>query len=365
MMPPLPTLVLQDMTAMDIVYLDFETRSTVDLKKTGLHKYASDSSTEIMCMGYAFGDEAVELWIPKQGLRSLEKLTKHIEAGKTVVAHNAAFEIAIWNSCLGCLGLPEIKIHQVTCTMAMSYAMALPGSLEGAAAGAGIKKQKDLAGGRIMLQLSKPKSILGGEVVWHEDPEKYKRMYEYCKQDVEVERELFKRLLKLSDREREVWELDFEINNRGVYVDREAIEAANELIEFEKVRLTKRIQEVSGNQIATPNAITQMANYLRSRGVYVEDLGKASVTELLKKDLPSDCREILLIRQEAAKASTAKLDSILGSVAHDGRIRGLFQYHGAGTGRWAGRRVQLQNLPRPNLKQDEIENVIETIRRIK
>ena len=350
---------------MDIVYLDFETRSTVDLKKTGLHKYASDSTTEIMCVGYAFNDGPVELWTPSQGLSSLEKLTRHVEAGKTVVAHNAAFEIAIWNSCFGSLGLPEIKIGQVTCTMAMSYAMALPGSLEGAAAGAGIKKQKDLAGGRIMLQLSKPKATKDGKAVWHDDPEKFRRMYEYCRQDVEVERELFKRLLKLTNREREVWELDFEINNRGVYVDQEAIEAATKLIEFEKKRLMKRIQEISGNQIATPDAVFQITKYLKSRGVPVDSISKSGVTDLLKKDLPDDCREILLIRQEAAKSSTAKLDAVLGSVANDGRIRGLFQYHGAGTGRWAGRRVQLQNLPRPNLKQVEIENAIETIRRIK
>src|SRR5690606_8932821 len=128
------------------------------------------------------------------------------------------------------------------------YAMALPGSLEKAAAAVGIDQQKDMAGNRIMLQLAKPRAIgEDGTVVWWDDPAKLERLYAYCKQDVEVERELYRRLAPLSDQERKVWLLDYRINQRGVAVDRQAVEAAIKIVEAEKRRLDKAMRDVTGN----------------------------------------------------------------------------------------------------------------------
>jgi DNA polymerase len=127
----------------------------------------------------------------------------------------------------------------------MAYAMAFPGSLEKAAAAAGISKQKDLAGGRVMLQLSKPRGYApdGTPIFWEyaDAPEKFETMYSYCITDVDVEHLLFKRLMQLSPKEREIWMMDYRINQRGVFVDRQAVANASAIIEDEKIRLSCEI----------------------------------------------------------------------------------------------------------------------------
>lgn len=339
-----------------IVYGDFETRSTVDLKKSGVDVYAKSEHTEIVCFGYAIDDGPVQIWVPGSDLPT--EIKEILMEGGVFVAHNAPFELAIWNNVGVKKGWLRLNPAQTICTMAMSYAMSLPGSLEKAAAAAGIRHQKDTAGGRVMLQISQPRKVdEDGKITWWDDAEKLQRVFDYCMKDVEVERELYKRLVKLSDPERKMWLLDQKINERGVYVDLPAAKKALELVEFEKTRLDHEIRRVTNNGVATCNAVGQFIDWLKSRGVETKGIAKSDVVELLEKDLPEDVREALLLRQEAAKASTAKLTAILNSVANDGRMRGLFQYHGAGTGRWAGRRVQLQNLPRPKIEQKEIERI--------
>ena len=139
------------------LHIDFETRSATDLKKVGLDNYARDPSTDVWCMGFAFDDEPVDLLTMPELYNRRMALThpvaRHIAEGGEVVAHNAAFELAIWNNKLRRFGWPELKIEQTRCTMAMTYAMALPGSLEKAAAAVGIKEQKNMAGHRLMMQM--------------------------------------------------------------------------------------------------------------------------------------------------------------------------------------------------------------------
>jgi DNA polymerase len=349
---------------MTTVYLDFETRSTIDLKRSGLHVYASDPTTEILCVGWAVDFEPAKVCIPKDITPEHEfnKVLAEIKRGQTVVAHNASFELAIFNSVGRRLGWPNIQTSQTICTMAMSYAMSLPGSLKDAAAAVGLEHQKDSSGGRIMLQLSQPRDVVDGKIIWWDDAEKLNRVMEYCKTDVEVERELYKRLKQLSSEEKELWEFDQIINNRGVAVDLKAVKNAIKLVDLERERLHSKMREITGNQVATCNSTGQMISWLKTFGLEIPSIAKADVTEMLgRKDLPDKVIEALQIRQEAAKSSTAKLNSILEGVGEDGRVRGLFQYHGAGTGRWAGRRVQLQNLPRPKIKQEEIETVLKII----
>lgn len=346
------------------LFLDFETRSTVDLKKAGLDVYARHPTTDVMCVGWAYGDEPVEVFDRETAQRGQYDLLNFVMDGVTVIAHNAPFELAIWNEVMvPRYGWPTLKPEQVVCTMAMAYAMALPGSLEKAAAAVGIDQQKDMAGNRIMLQLAKPRAIKeDGTIVWWNDPAKLEKLYAYCKQDVKVERELYKRLVPLSDQERKIWLLDYRINQRGVAVDRQAVEAAIKIVEAEKRRLDKAMRDVTGNSVVSCSAISQLTDWLRWKGVKADGVAKADVVDLLEQDdLPSECRQALLLRQEAAKSSTAKLEAMTKGVCDDGRMRGLFQYHGAATGRWAGRRVQLQNLPRPKLGQKEIEDVFEIL----
>lgn len=332
---------------MPILHIDFETRSAVDLKAAGLDVYVKSETTDVWCMARAFDDGPVLLSL--LGEECLPPVRLHVEAGGLVYAHNAAFEIAVWNEILvPRYGWPLLKIEQMRCTMAMSYAMAMPGGLENAAAAAGIDVRKDMAGRRVMLQMAKPKALdLEGAPIWHDDPEKLQRLYDYCKQDVEVERALHHRLLELSPDEQTMWQMDYRINQRGVQIDISAVHAAVNLVKSEQIRLNDEMRALTNNAVATCNATGQLCDWLRYQGVDMPSVAKAAVLDALADaSLPPQCRAALLLRQEAAKSSTAKLTAMLDATGPDGRLRNMFQYHGAATGRWAGRKVQLHNLAR-------------------
>lgn len=341
------------------LFIDFETRSPVDLKKCGVHVYAQHKDTDIMCMGFAFDDEPAELIVLGEELP--DRIYVHVSECGVVVGHNVVFELEIWNVvCTKKYGWPPLSTSQTVCTMAMAYAMSLPGSMEKLAPALGLDVKKDMSGNRTMLQLSQPRKVdeVTGDITWWDDAVKYQKMYDYCKTDVDIERQFYKRLLKLAPSERELWLLDRVINDRGVAVDVEAVEKAIMIVELEKKRLNEEMQRVTGNQVSTCNAVRQLTDWLKFKGVPLKGVAKNDVLDALSDDgLDPDCRKALLLRQEAAKASTAKLAAMLNGVAEDGRIRGMFQYHGAGTGRWAGRRIQLQNLPRPRLEQWQIDEV--------
>lgn len=348
------------------VHIDFESYSIIDLKKTGVDVYAAHETTGAWCMSWAIDDGPVELW--RQGDPPPTALFDAIENGcTTIVAHNVSFELAIWNGPMRRrFDWPELPVSQCECTQSMAYAMALPGSLEKAAAATGIKFQKDMAGSRVMMQLCQPRSYRDdGTPVWWDDEEKFERLYAYCKQDLEVERELHKRLLRLSESEREIFQLDYQINRRGVCCDVQAVKAAIAIVEFEQARLNREMQKVTENGVATCTATAQLTDWIKFQGVELDGVAKADVTSLLaRSDLPHRVRLALSLRQEAAKSSTAKLKAMLDRAGSGGRIRGIFQYHGAGTGRWAGRGIQPQNFPRPKISQDEIETVFELLERV-
>lgn len=348
-----------------ILHLDYETRSTCDLKKCGLSVYAKDPTTDIWVAAYAFDDEPVKLWIPTEAPCPKE-ISDHILSRGLIYAHNAAFEIAITNFVAARkYSWPEISLGQVHCTMAMAFSMAIPGSLEKAAAALGIEKQKDMAGSRLMMQMSQPRSDDGDpNLRWWDEPEKIQRLSEYCIQDIEVERELTTRLLALTEKEQNLWILDQEINNRGVMVDLPAARHALAIVEQEKDRLDKKMREITNNEVASCKAVMQITRFVRENSdlpfaMAVDSIGKADVTMLLDRDdIPPLCKSVLLLRQEAAKSSTSKLEAMIYGADEDGRIRGCHQFYGATTGRWAGRRIQLQNLPRPKLSQEKIDEVL-------
>ena len=343
------------------LYLDLETFSDIDLPKCGAHKYARGRNTDIMCACFAFDDEQVYLWLP--GMPIPRRVTEHIESGGEVWSHNAQFEVEIINNVgIRRYSWPYIYAEQAVCTMAVAYAMGLPGSLSGAAAALGVAVQKDLAGRRVTLQYAQPKDVdASGKIIRWDDPDKLKTIWEYCRTDVLVEREISNRMMRLSPYEVNVWRLDQKINSRGICVDVKSVLAATSIVEAEKIRLTKEIQDVSGNQIATPNAVKQIKDFLEANGLPgLDSLAKSDVTSLLGTPLPDVCRRVLEIRKEAGKSSTAKLEAMVaGACPQTHRLRGMFQYSGANTRRWAGRRVQLQNLPRPKITAAIIENIIE------
>ena len=220
---------------------DLETRSACDLRRAGVDIYAKDPTTDVLCMAFAVcrgpldTNPQIHLW--KRGEPFSDELKSFflfLKDGSYFRAWNATFELLLWNNVLvKKYGFPWMNPSRVECTMAKAYAMGLPGSLEKAAPAAGIAEEKDMAGSRVMMQLSKPREIKeNGDIVWWEpesSPEKFEKLYSYCIQDLKVEAELDRRLRDLSPEEKKVWSLDYEINRRGIRVDLPAVKKALEL----------------------------------------------------------------------------------------------------------------------------------------
>lgn len=334
---------------MTTLHVDFETRSAADLKKTGVYAYAADPTTDIWCMAYAFGDEPVRVWTP--GEEPPAELVEHVMLGGVLVAHNAAFERVIWRYVLAPrYGFPEPDVSQWRCTMVMAYALGLPGSLENAAPAAGIDIGKDMAGRRLMLQMARPRKVEGDKITWWDDSDKLQRLIAYCKNDVEVERALEKRLRPLSESELKLWHLDQVVNDRGVLVDEALATAAKKIVKQAQASLDARMRELTGYAVSKCSNRNELVAWVRSQGVKCESIGKEAIEEILEEtvDLPPKVRQVLEVRRESAKASVAKIDALLnGKSPEDGRAKGLIQFHAASTGRWGGRRFQPQNIKKP------------------
>lgn len=359
------------------LHVDFETRSAVDLKKTGVHVYAADSSTDIWCLAWAFDDDEPRIWKP--GDRPPLQIVDHIETGGVVFAHNAAFERAIWHHILTPrYGFPEPSVEQWRCTMAMGYAMSLPGALEHMVPALGLGAQKDMQGHRLMMSLAKPRAPKKGEpdgLYWRDTPEKLQRLYAYCKTDVDAERAADKRLVRLRPFEQRMWALDQVINDRGIPVDETLCRRALKIVEAHTKTLDKEMAHLTEWEVPACSNVNQLKVFLQQRGIelavklnkktgkFSPTLDKEAAAELLGRlDLDETCRRVLELRQEAGKASVSKLDALLDGRGTDGRARGLMQFHAANTGRWGGRRFQPQNIVRPDETFD-IDGAIDVVMR--
>lgn len=347
---------------MTTLHIDFETRSALDLKEVGLDNYVRHPSTDVWCMAYAVDDEEPGLWTPSEGLAG-PKVPLGTRPTQ-FLAHNAPFELAVWNNIMAPrYGWPLLRPEQVHCTMAQSYAMGLPGALEDAALALGLSVLKDAEGRALMLRMARPRRMDGDKPVWWDEPEKLQRLYEYCRQDVRVERELHKRLMPLSENERRVWLMDYQINQRGIRVDVETAKAADRMAGVIKDKCDDAIGRVTGGAVQTANAVAALKDWCKAQGVVVESVAKQELADLLAGGkLPPAVEKALRLRQESAKASTAKLGAMLSRVSADGRLRGTTQYHGAATGRWAGRGVQVHNFPRDIPPAATVEKLLALVR---
>jgi DNA polymerase len=347
------------------LHLDWETRGVLDLRKVGLYNYARHPQTDIWLGGYAFGDEDPQVWFPGQPCPP--RIAEHIQAGGPLYAWNAPFEIDIWQQiATPRYGWPELKVEQVFCVMAMSYAMALPGGLDDAAYALALPYRKDEEGYRLMLRMCRPRSKPGvTPIVWWDEPEKIQRLAQYCTQDVVVERAAHKRLTPLSEKERKVWLLDYAINCRGVAADIETAEAATKMIAKAEERAGEKLAELTGGKVASINALIPLKQWCREQdpGTDYESLDKEAVAGYLSDDtLPDNVRQALTIRGESGKSSVAKIKKILELAGSDGRLRNWVQYHGASTGRWAARGVQLHNMVRDMPPAKVVDEILQCVR---
>jgi len=351
------------------LHIDFETRSVLDLKEVGLWNYVRHPSTDVWCAAFAFDDAEPEIWTPDRKRPPgsagwwLGDQLKEV----SVIAHNAPFELAVWNEiCTKRYGWPELIPEKVSCTMAQAYAMGLPGGLEDAALALGLSVLKDAEGRALMLRMARPRRMEGTTPIWWDDADKLARLYAYCQQDVRVERELFKRLAPLSPRERKVWLMDFAINQRGITVDIETAKAGAKLATAVVEDAGRKLAILTGGAVTTPNALIAMKQWLNAHGcpeATEAGLGKDVVIAMLNSEQYSpEVNQVLAIRQESGKASVAKLNRMVELSGDDGRLHNSLQYHGAATGRWAARGVQVHNLVRDVPPAPIVEEILAAVR---
>ena len=353
-------------STMHVLHRDCETRSRAVLKTVGTHKYAADLRTEVLCCAYAVDDEPVQLWTSGDAVPEA-----FIEAARNpawlVCAHGDHFETAIEQYILGPrFGWPLIPVERHRCTQSLCLARGLPARLSAAANALELGNRKDVAGERLMHQTSKPRRPHKDEkpdgIYWFEDQERLNRLYAYCKQDVEVERELYSRLLPLSASEQTLWELSSQINQRGFCVDRAFAEAARKIAEAAAPEIDAEIAEVTAGDVTSINQVTRLGAWLRDHGCALQNLNRKVIERELAKgddELLPLVRRVLELRLGGAQAATKKIDALLARAGDDGRIRGAFRFHGAATGRWAGEGVQPHNLKRPIV--DNLEAAIAAV----
>jgi len=335
-----------------VLHRDYESRSCAILRIAGTFKYAIDPTTEVLCCGYAVDDEPVQLWTPGDPVPA-----DFVEAANNpnwiVCAHGAYFEDAIERYVLHPhIGWPTFPVEKQVCTQAMALAVGLPARLSLAAIALELSNRKDAAGERLMHQTSKPRRPHKDEdptkVYWFEDVGRRQRLHEYCRQDVEVERELYTRLPPLSPDEQAIWELSTKINDRGFYVDRVFAEAARKIAEAAALEIEQEIAEISSGDVTSINQVARLMAWLQRHGCIMEKLDRKSIEKkLLDPELVPVVRRVLELRLGGAQAAVKKINALLARAGDDNRVRGGFRYHGAGTGRWTGEGYQAQNLKRP------------------
>ena len=348
-----------------MLYLDTESYSSVDLKASGLFKYMESPDFEILLLPYAWDDEPVrvlDLTDPVDR-EELPDIIAGLQDPDTLkVAHNSPFERGAYHRGFGFYQRPEEWVD----TMILCAMNGLPLSLEaaGAALQLPIQKRKD---GKALINYfckpCKPTKVNGGRTrnLPHHDPEKWERFKLYAKDDVETMRLMFKKLHRfpVTDFERRIWALDARINERGVMVDTELAEAAVAVDEAYSAELETELHQLTG--LENPNSVAQLKGWLEERGLFTDSLDKEAVAGLLDRAVDPTTKRVLELRQMLGKTSTKKYGTMLSAACSDDRVRGLTQYYGASrTGRWAGRLVQLQNLPQNHL--EAIGDVRELVR---
>lgn len=346
-----------------MIHIDFETRSQIDLKACGLYRYAEDISTDVLLACFKGDGEGPTMqWFRREPVPP--RIVKAVESGEEFCAHNAAFEMALWAHVLADRhGWPECPPpERWVCTMAQAYAHGIPASLEMAAKTCGLPVQKDIEGYRLMLRMCKPlplkKDDEPGTVRWLEDAESLKRLAQYCVIDVVVAEKLHHRLRKLPKSEREIWAVGQRINKRGVLIDSEAGDAIAGVCAKAIQDCGRELARITGGAVDGVSQAARLTTWLASRG-YASGVTKSEVADLLEDEaLPGDVREALEVRKLAARSSIAKIAKMEMVAGLDGRARGLHQYHGAATGREAGRLIQTQNLVRPEWKKWQVEVAI-------
>ena len=340
---------------MQTLSIDLETYSDQPLAKTGVYRYVESPDFEILLFAYSVDGDPVQQIDLACGEKIPPAILAALEDDKvTKWAFNANFERICLSRFLGYPTGDYLEPDSWKCSMVWAAYMGLPLSLEGAGAVLGLEKQK-LAEGKDLIkyfcQPCAPTKSNGQRTrnLPKHSPDKWLAFKKYNIRDVETEMSIQARLLKypVPDSVWEEYHLDQEINDRGVGLDMELVRQAIQMDGRSRSELTQAMKELTS--LDNPNSVQQMKQWLADNGVETDTLGKKAVAELLKT-APPQLQKVLTLRQQLAKSSVKKYQAMETAVCADGRARGMFQFYGANrTGRWAGRIIQMQNLPQNHL----------------
>ena len=335
--------------------IDIETYSSIDITKCGVYAYTEAEDFEILIFAYAYDEEEVKLIDLASGEKLPQSIMEDLTSTKVIkTAFNANFE----RICLSAHFKKEMPPQQWRCTAVKALQLGLPSSLEGVAKCLKLTEQKMAEGKALIKYFSMPCSSTKSNGFKNrnlpkDDKDKWQLFKSYCKQDVEVERNIRKLLgkYKITESEQELWCLDQKINDTGVRVHRELINHAL-ACDFKYQEALKK-EAITLMGIKNPKSAAQMKKWLiEAGGIDIETLSKESVENLLKEATNEKVKRVLQLRMELSKTSIKKYEAMNRALCKDNRIRGLFKFYGASrTGRWAGRLVQVQNLPQNKLEE--------------
>lgn len=345
--------------------IDLETYSSRDIKKVGTYAYVDAPDFEILLFGFAFDEDPVQVVDLAQGeMLPADVLRALFSPDVLKTAYNANFEM----TCLAKYFGKEIDVKQWACTSVLALTLGLPGHLAGVAQAMNFPEDKQkMSIGRRLIEYfckpCKPTKSNGGRLrnLPQHDSEKWELFKRYCGRDVDVERNVLNRLSRFrpSEKEQRLWELDQKIIRTGILIDRPLVENAIKCDEQIKQDAMQQLKDITG--LDNPNSVAQIKSWLEfSTGVQVPSLTKSVAQEMLQSDLPANIKRAVELKLLISKTSVKKYSAMVNAACSDDRIRGLLQFYGANrTGRWAGRIVQVHNLPQNHLPDlDDARNLV-------
>lgn len=345
-----------------IMSIDIETYSSVDLNECGVYKYAESEDFDVLLFAYAYDNGKVEVIELACGDELTDSIINDLQSPSVIKkAYNAQFERVCLSKYLNC----PLDPSQWRCTMAHAAMCGLPVSLAKVAEVLNLKEQKMKAGKELIKFFScpcKPTKSNGGRTrnYPYHDMERWKTFVEYNRQDVATEMEIAQYCNNhpISEFEKRIYEADQKINDLGIHLDMEMVMAILDYNNKYMGEMMLRAKTITG--LDNPNSLTQLKNWIIKKGIPVTSLTKEDVKELIATVQEPDIKEVLQIRQELGKTSVSKYEAMARAVCNDDRVRGVLQYYGANrTGRWAGRLIQVQNLPQNKLTElDEVRQMV-------
>lgn len=396
--------------------IDFETRSCINLKDCGAWVYSEDPTTDIMCLALKADDAPGVIWVNPalraklpdgQGLPlvELDVVADLVNKSDEIECHNAEFERAMWQNCFSRkYGVPMLPLDKLRCSLAKASYHSLPRGLGELCKVLGVEVQKDDVGAAIMRKMCRPKKLVRAEwkpyedqyaipwkdlkemqaslyetiaygwdrvgdwewrnvmdadalIHWHEDPDDILALCRYCLQDVEAEHAASKALADLPARELRVWQMDQEINARGLNTDTQLAHKMVAMVEQHTSDLLDDLATITNGEVQSPRQTAKFKAHVNKSlpdDLQLADVKASSVLAALKDPrVQGEARRLLEIRRSLALSSVAKYEAILNRASMDGRVRGSILYHGAGTGRFSGRGIQPHNFPRGKFKDPE------------